>query len=310
MKNINKSLLFIGVLLVAASAFAQTILNNTTLSSAITSSQRTMAVASVTGITAQTSFLLVDREMIDVRAISSTTLTTVRGANGTVAVAHASGAVVLVIPPAAAVSTDPTGSCTRANQVYLPIVNSRTGVVSDCLGGQWINGDGTQTTRLVNSGYRFPDPGGTALTSLQTNGTAINAATEQECSEVDLPYNMMLTGIGILNGTTVATDKHLVILYDATGKVLANSATAGATTATASVYQKYAFTAKYFAVGPARYFACLQANGTTDTVRHSITAVNDNILAGKITGVTFGTVAAITPPSTYTTALGPYFLLY
>jgi hypothetical protein len=135
-------------------------------------------------------------------------------------------------------------------------------------------------------------------------------ATEQYCTEIDIPVSYMLTGLAVLNGTTVGTDKHLLILYDSSGNVLANSAVAGATTSGASTYQKYNFLSKYYAVGPARYFACMMANGTTDTVRHAITAVNDNVLAGKLTGKTFGTVTSITPPSTFTTALGPYFALY
>jgi hypothetical protein len=121
---------------------------------------------------------------------------------------------------------------------------------------------------------------------------------------------MLLTGAAVLNGTTVGTNKHFIILYDSSGNVLANSTVAGTTTAGASVYQKLNFVSKYLAVGPNRYFVCDGLNGTTDTIRHAITAVNDNIIGGAVTGQVFGTAAAVTLPTTFTTAKAPYVALF
>lgn len=326
-------------------AFGQTMLTMTTLSAAVQGGQSSSAivsgqvgivtVASATGISAPTpntgliqgfatsgaqTVLFVDRELMEVRAISGTTLTVIRGVSSTAATSHASGALVFVIPVANNVWLNaqaggqpqslPAGSCTRANELFLPRINFASGTVSDCLGGQWMNGDAMQTQRQTYNGFRFPDPGATALTALETAGTAAAAATEIYCTEIDLPYSQLLTGLAPLNGTTVGTNKHFAILYDSTGNVLANSATAGTTTSGASTYQKLNFVTKYYAVGPARYFACDGLNGTTDTLRHAITAVNDNILGGAVTGQTFGTAAAVTLPSTFTTAKAPYFLLF
>jgi hypothetical protein len=320
-------------------AAAQTLLTTTTLSAAVPNTLQSVTtaglmgvvtVASATGITAPAgntsgvlnnvtgTFLFVDRELMDVRGISGTTVTVVRGAEGTSATSHASGALVFVVP--AQLSTYvgsgggplsvPAGSCTRGNEIVLPRIQYATGVISDCLGGQWINGDSVQTQRQTFNGFRYPDPGGTALTALETAGTAASANTEIYCTEVDLPYSQLLTGIAVLNGTTVGTNKHFAILYDSSGNVLANSAVAGVTTANASTYQKLNFVTKYYAVGPARYFACDGLNGTTDTIRHAITAVNDNVLGGAVTGQVFGTAAAVTLPATFTTAKAPYFMLF
>lgn len=325
-------------LALCGSAFGQTMLTMTTLSAAVpatTSSASTtgqmsiVSVASATNIVAPSpvsaliatqavsTFLYVDRELMDVRATSGTTITVVRGAGSTAATSHASGALVFVVPGTATwinssgqVDTIPAGSCTRANEPLLPRIDLKTGVTSDCLGGQWVNGDAAQSQRQTFFGFRFPDPGATALTALETAGTAAAASTEIYCSEVDLPYSQLLTGLAPLNGTTVGTNKHFAILYDSGGKVLANTAVAGVTTAGASTYQKLNFVTQYYAVGPARYFACDGLNGTTDTLRHAITAVNDNILGGTITAQVFGTAAAITVPSTFTTAKVPYFLLF
>jgi hypothetical protein len=338
MKNTLKiASLFVGLVL-CASAFGQTILTMTTLSTAVPATQSSalttgqmglVSVASATNIVAPgpvtsliaapavSTFLYVDRELMDVRGISGTTVTVVRGAGSTGATSHASGALVFVIPGTAPwvnvggqIQSIPAGSCTRVNELVLPRIDLKTGTTSDCLGGQWINGDAVQSQRQTFNGFRFPDPGGTALTALETSGTAAAAATEIYCSEIDLPYSQLLTGLAPLNGTTVGTNKHFAILYDSNGKVLANTAVAGVTTAGASTYQKMNFVTQYYAVGPARYFACDGLNGTTDTIRHAATATNDNILGGTITAQTFGTAAAITVPTTFTTIKVPYFMLF
>jgi hypothetical protein len=131
------------------------------------------------------------------------------------------------------------------------------------------------------------------------------------CSEIDLPANKLVTGLGVLNGTTVGTDNHLVALYDATGNLIANSAVAGVVAASASTYQTIAFTTSYYLVGPAQYFGCLQTNGTTATVRMIVTGTQDTFLTKGVTSITFGTIpATITVPTTFTTAVGPYLEWY
>jgi hypothetical protein len=306
----------------------------TTLSAAISDSKtRTITVASATGISAPSlpisgggfaqptsTILFIDREAMQVTGVSGTTISVSRGRESTSASPHASGAVVFILPRNLLLNIGggmvdgapsfPGGSCTRSSELVLPRIQLTTGLFSDCVGGQWVNGDATQTTRQTYNGLRLPDPGSNALTSLETAGTAPAANTEIYCTELDMPFSMLVTGLGVLNGTTVGTDKHWVILYDSSGNVLANSATAGATTSGASTYQKFNFVNKYYVVGPARYFGCVGSNGTTDTIRHAITSVNDNILGGTVTGQVFGTAAAITVPSSFTTAKVPYLLVF
>lgn len=353
-KTIKAVLLVAGLLAATSLGFAQTILGTTTLSVAVqgmgsvngatpTGNMSIVTVASATGISAPTpntsltsglpatsesqTFLYVDRELMQVKGVSGTTITVIRGIGSTSAVSHASGALVFVVPETAQIVWSggdygfppavPEGSCTRTSELYLPRIQFISGIISDCNNGQWINGDSLQTTRQWvhgstsgSNGFRYPEPGGVAYTALQTNGTAPAANTQIECTELDLPFSLFLQGLAPLNGTTVGTDKHWVILYDAGGTVLATSAAAGATTSGASTYQKYNFVTPYYAVGPARYFACYGSNGTTDTVRHAITTTNDNILGGAVTGQTFGTAAAITVPSSFTTAKAPYFMAF
>lgn len=327
----------------ASLGFGQTMLVNTTLSAAVpaslsstltTGNPQAVVVASATGISAPTpntgntygaatseaqSYLYVDRELMQVKAVSGTTITVIRGVDGTSGTSHLSGAVVFVVPAQfifgsgegaqAAGPSVPAGSCTRTSEVYLPRIAFGSGVISDCLNGQWVNGDASQTTRVHSKVLYAPQPGGTVYTSLNSSGTTLVAGTFY-CTEIQLPYSKLLTGLAVLNGTTVGTDNHLVALYDAGMNLLANSAIAGVLAATASNYQQISFTTPYYAVGPGQYFGCVQSNGTTATIRMLVTQVQDQYLTTSKTGV-FGTIpATITAPTTFTTAVGPYFGLF
>lgn len=329
--------IFASLFLVVAGS-GQTILTNTTLSTAVTAiGQQTIVVASASGISAPTpntgnvygvatseaqSYLYVDRELMQVKGVSGTNITVIRGVGGTASSLHAASAFVFVVPAAFIYGgglgsglqspAAPAGACTRGNEMYLPRIDFANGVISDCLGGQWVQGDAQQTQRLTGT-INDPPTAGTAYTSLETNGTAFDAATSMYCNEIKLPYSKVLTGLKVLMGTIAGgTEKKAVLLYDAGGNLLANSATAGQTMgSTGSVYVSVPFTTPFYAVGPTRYFGCIQSNGTSDTIRHTITGVNDNYLNAKVTGQTFGTFAAtITAPTTFTTAIGPYFQLY
>jgi hypothetical protein len=323
MKNLQTQILRTFVLwllvitVIAVPGFAQTVLTTTTLSSAVSATnvvQPTIQVASATGITAGGTLLFVDNEAMFVNSVSGTILQVSRGYYGGRVTAHNSGALVWIGPPQAFgwafPGGYPSGGCTRSAQLYLPYINTDSGAISDCIGGSWV-GSGNATGSYGSfTTVTVPYIGAVAYTSVGTN-TAIAAATSMYCTELDVPASKLVTGLGVLNGATVGTDKHLLILYDGTGNLIANSATAGATTSGASTWQKYAFTSPYFVVGPAKYYGCLQSNGTTDSVRMLTTGTQDATTTKAVTGQTFGTIASsFTAPTTFTTVVGPYFELY
>jgi hypothetical protein len=349
--NIKKlALLFALFLGFASFASAQTILVNTTLSNAAqgmgsvngatpSGNMSIVTVASATGISgpvantsltsglvatgeAQT-YLFVDRELMQVKAVSGTTITVIRGMSNTGAVSHQSGALVFVIPtaafgvwsgggfgPAAQGPSVPQGSCTRTSEIYLPRVEFAAGIISDCLGGQWVNGDAAQSTRQTNFQLQFPPTGFTAYTSAGTS--TAKAANTMYCTEFVLPYSKLITGLAVMNGATATTDKEIAVWYDSGGTLLANSATAGVTAAGASTYQKRNFTTPFYAVGPTQYFACVQGDsGTTATLNLIVTGTSDFLLTKLYGSQTFGTIpATITVPTTFTTANGPLFFVY
>lgn len=315
------TLAFVATLILALSNLlsAQTILTSTTLAAAVsTTSATTVTVTSATGITANSTVLFVadagsSGEAMFVNAVNGTQIGVTRGyqTQGK-ARTHVSGALVFIAPPNALGYVQPSGSCTRANIPYLPDIavglEGTATTISDCIGGVWVNA----TVQNINTFFRVPLPplGSVAYTGVGTN-TAVASATSMYCTELDVPYSKYVTGLAVLNGATVGTDKHLAVLYDGAGNLIANSATAGATTSGASTYQTYAFTTPYYVVGPARYYGCLQSNGTTDTVRMLTTGTLDQYTTKAVTSQVFGTIAAsFTVPTTFTTVVGPVWELY
>lgn len=153
MKKIILTLLV--ALSLAAPVSAQTFLTNTTLSSAVsTTTQRTFALTSATGVEVG-GWLFVDQEPVMVTAISGTNITVNRFARPMI---HASGAIVFVltkaqantnlVPHSAAVrsgqcstSTSSTNSVALAGMT-LPIIDADTGDMYNCrrngTGGTWV----------------------------------------------------------------------------------------------------------------------------------------------------------------------------
>jgi hypothetical protein len=340
----KKFSLFLLVCAFASALHAQTLLTTTTLSAAagntVSSALTTgnlgiVSLTSATGVSGPSvntgntaglatsnasTYLYVDRELMQVEAVSGTTITVVRGVGSTAAASHLSGALVFVLPAAAMANWGggsygqapavPQGSCTRTQELYLPRIQFISGMISDCLGGQWVNGDALQTQRT--SFYRLEAPTIGAVSNaaaIGTNSTAV--AAELYCTEVRLPYSRLLTGYAPHIGTTGGTDKWIVALYDSGGNLLANSAVAGATVGTANTWQATAFTSTYFAVGPAQYFACLMSNGTTATIDTVTTGKDDNILTFKSASAgTFGTLPNFTAPTAFNSVSGAYGYVY
>lgn len=327
MNNKKTTLITVIALLLACFALPASAaqLATTTLSAAVTSTQPYVLLASNTGVNgpgqpvsngslgtptgAAWTILYVDGEAMRVTTLPTTGAPVLveRGFQSP-AVAHASGALVWIATPQQLIwasSGLPSGTCNSATAVN-PTINVHLASYSECLGGVWVTGTGNAPNYRLN----YPSIGSVAYTTLNTSGTAVGATTLY-CTEIDLPGNKLITGIGLLNGTTVTANARYVVLYDSGGNALANSALAGQASVTASVFENYALTTKYYAVGPAQYFGCLQDNAVgSTTVRMAVTGINDNELTKGQTGATFGTVPALTVPTSFASAVGPYLYVY
>lgn len=155
--------------------------------------------------------------------------------------------------------------------------------------------------------YSTVPVGSVAYGSFGTNTTLVSGTIYW--ADVYIPRNFTVTGIGVLNGATVGTNNGLVGLYDSAGTLLGNSALAGAVTAGANAFQQRALLTPYEAVGPGRYWVAYQANGTTDTLRTVAASTFIDVLTKSATG-TFGTLTALTPPTTFTADVGPIAYVY
>jgi hypothetical protein len=141
---------------------------------------------------------------------------------------------------------------------------------------------------------------------VSTDGTdATPVATEVYIAQVFIPANTTITGVAVMNGS-VASGNLKVGLADSTGAVVATSASTAM--AGTDAYQRAPFTAPYAAKGPATYYVLLFIDNTT--ARFNTHTFGD-FRTGKQTGQTYATgFTTITPPTTFTTALGPIASLY
>jgi hypothetical protein len=323
--------------LTSAAAFAQLTTTSTTLSAAISANTTTQwCVASATGISTPSlpgnntgTYLMADSEVVQVltSGSSSTCFQVRRGVLGTSAnYSHANGVTVWVGNVASGTGDNsppfsngvftpnvPFGSCTASAQYSLPVIltpggnnNYYAGRTANCIGGFWIVGDPQLQVTPIFSSFTTLSPPNPIATSSVTD-----VAGKIWYSQLVIPYESLLTGACVLNGATVGTDKWMFILYDGAGAVVANTATAGVTTATASKYQCINFTATVRVKGPASYFIAVQGNGTTDNFQAYATAgAPTNYATGSQAG-TFGTAAKITGlATTFTAANGPLMMVY
>ncbi len=207
---------------VAASfAFAQqNTLVQTSLSSAVTASAETFTLASVTGVNAPSyanrlagsamyvvDFGQVKGELVKVISISGTTVTVQRAAK---AVAHASGAMVLVATNANwFYSSQPTGSCTLASTYVTPYLDVQTGLQYLCSASTltwvagWGNTDSGQS-QLLSGTATASAAGATNIVGPMVEISGTNAITSFTFSigQNGYPFVVMPTGAY----TTTATN--------------------------------------------------------------------------------------------------------
>lgn len=335
MKNL-KTLLILALVLsfVAVSAFAQTQPTKTTLASAMAAGSTTMVVSSATGFTTTTNgvnnYVLIEKDLRRVTGVSGTTIT--MSLPSGVPVAHVSGATVVFGPtgnwqPAAGTSNGvflqsmPTGSCTRSSQSFLPAfvvtaANPAAAATVDCIattaGGstRWVSGTlldatpGPPLSSICNvpvGSVAYGSFGTSVTTSAGTSGT----------TSIWVPSTAIYTGITALNGSAVdGASKKVYVLYEAGGAVLANSAVAGTLASGNDAFQAIAFTTSRIVLGPALYGIAVQ-DDTQDVngLRYVAASTFNNVVTSSPT-TTFGTVAAITFPTTFTADVGPIACLY
>ena len=146
---------------------------------------------------------------------------------------------------------------------------------------------------------------------ISTEGTDLAVVvTELYVAEVFVPCDVTATGVAAFWGSATNGNAK-VMIFDADGDRLAISASTDVSGYTADSYgSNIAFTAPVALAGPATYYIGVICDDNTNKLNTHILGAFG---AGKITGLVYATEAGyadITPPSTFTTGLGPIASLY
>jgi len=134
-------------------------------------------------------------------------------------------------------------------------------------------------------------------------------------TDLVIPRDMTVTGIGILNGATCGTDKYALWLFDGSGLAIGNTDLAGTTCSGTDAFQEIAITSEV-AIKAGLYHVGARVNGSTDRtrfvaastfpdVRTSLTQ-HSSILVGSFGSTIFG----IPTPTTFTAAQAPIVYVY
>lgn len=189
-----------------------------------------------------------------------------------------------------------------SSATVLALATSLTGAFTPT-GGIAAAGGFSATPRCIHTGA-------TSITQ-STDGTNLSAVvTELYVAELFVPCNMTITGASVLWGD--ATEGNAKIcLFDSAGTRVAISASTDISAYTADSFgSRIAFSSTYAAKGPATYYLGVICDSSSNRIN---THILGNFGAGKITGLVYATeagYATITPPTTFTTGLGPIATLY
>jgi hypothetical protein len=203
-------------------------------------------------------------------------------------------------------NTNSSGSSNLLNLKVGGTTKARVNRVGDLV----LAGSVTLTGGTIATGrptYSTVPIGNAAYNAMGTD--AVHVAGTIYVAEIFIPRNVTITGVDVLQGGTVGSDKLIGILYDSAGAVLANSALAGVNTVGANTFLRLPFTAPYSAVGPARYWIGVQCNGTTDGTRRIAASTFRDVFT-KSTAGAFGTAAVLTPPTSFSADVGPIAATY
>lgn len=207
-----RTLILAAVLALALTApmAAQTTVNTTTLSAAVTKSQTQVTVASATNV-AVGNILYVDREAMKVTALSGTLATVRRGMEGTAPAAHVSGAVLYTAAPQYFYVTEVSGACTSTEETALPHVSVTSGNIYVCASGTWkvFNRAGFSLSSLYGVGTTYTASG--AIT-VEPGIVTLNAGSALAMTLVD---------------PTVAQNGMVMIIRSATAQAHTVTYTAG-----------------------------------------------------------------------------------
>jgi hypothetical protein len=153
----RRILLILWPLLAGLPLLAQTVINRTALSRAVSATDTHIVLVNNAGITAPGTNkialknLLIDSEMfeaIEIDPPGTNYIHVTRGVRQSLRTTHQAGTSVWAGPTTAFLQSDVTGTCTRAALAYVPLISISTHRTFDCPSnsGQWMRTDGPDPT--------------------------------------------------------------------------------------------------------------------------------------------------------------------
>jgi hypothetical protein len=142
-------------------AGAQTLTTSTTLAAAVTTAQTSILVSAADSSWVVGNYAYVDYEVLKITNVSGTLIGVARQQFGTKSTSHANSTVIIAGAGAhfKNLSTyqhsPPIGSCVRASQPYLPLIDYTSGNLWTCSAslGKWI---GTNSAKLTYDSIQTP----------------------------------------------------------------------------------------------------------------------------------------------------------
>lgn len=168
-------------------------------------------------------------------------------------------------------------------------------------GGVAAAGGWSVSPRTIHSGNAPPTA---ALSGAGTDTTPVTTTTY--ICEIFVPANCTITGVAVLNGS-VNAGNITVSLADSTGAPIAAAKSASTASSGTNAYQRIPFASSYAAKGPATYYVMYQTDNTSNRFR---THLVGNFGTTTQTSGVYGTFVSFSPPTTFTTNVGPICSLY
>lgn len=179
-------------------------INKTTLSGAVAALDTLIGVVSATGITAPVpttgvglTYLLIEQEMLKVTNLNGLSINVARGVQGTAAVAHASGAAVIVGGPA-------------DFPLFTPAISAVTIADPDRFDG--FSAPVASATTITASGPRFHVTGTTATATINLPPNFVQG---QIVVVADGVWTWTAAGNIAVAGTVTTAGSAVIFLYDA-----------------------------------------------------------------------------------------------
>lgn len=211
----------------------------TTLTAAVGAKDLMIPLASVTGVVAQgpptftETTLFCQREAMTVRTFSGLVVRVARGAMGTQATGHPSGATVYVGPTTAYGLSQPSGTFAMPQGGYLPLVVVTDGTIWNDVSGSWgqVGGDtGIVDAVFGRTGLVVATAGDYTASQITNVPAGTVAATEVQAAIDEL-------GSEKAAGASASVDSEVVLFSSTTGKVLKRATGTGYAKVSSGVLQ-------------------------------------------------------------------------